>query len=123
MISGAVSGGREAVVRLVLIGAAGQTEEIEAVIDTGFNGFLTLPPALTALLGLPFWINEQAILADGQAVLLPVYRAKVLWNGVTRDVLAMVTGDDPLIGMALLDGHRLTIDAVDGGPVTIEPIG
>jgi hypothetical protein len=28
-----------------------------------------------------------------------------------------------LIGIALLEGHRLTIDMVDGGPVTIEPLG
>ena len=34
----------------------------------------------------------------------------------------METGGDPLIGMALLEGYRLTIDAVDGGRVTIEPI-
>jgi hypothetical protein len=35
----------------------------------------------------------------------------------------METGGVPLFGMALLEGHRLTIDAVDGGPVTIGPIG
>jgi predicted aspartyl protease len=52
MILGVVRDGREPVVRLVLIGAAGQTEEIEAVIDTGFTGELTLPSSVTALLGL-----------------------------------------------------------------------
>jgi hypothetical protein len=30
--------------------------------------------------------------------------------------------DRPLIGMSLLYGSRVTLDVVDGGPVTIEPV-
>ncbi len=121
MISGAVAG-REAIIRLVLIGAAGQTEEVAAVIDTGFTGSLTLPPALTALLGLQFQFEGEAVLADGEAVRLDVYEGTVVWDGGRREIPVIETGNTPLIGMALLEGHRLTIDAIDGGPVTIGPI-
>ncbi len=38
---------------------------MEAIIDTGFNGFLTLPPALVAALGLPWLCRQQGQLADG----------------------------------------------------------
>ena len=54
MIQGSVNAAYEAVVTLAVRGPAGQTTEIDAVIDTGFTGFLTLPPALVSELGLPF---------------------------------------------------------------------
>ena len=41
----------EAVVALSLQGPEGQAQDIEAVIDTGYSVFLTLPTALVAELG------------------------------------------------------------------------
>jgi hypothetical protein len=55
-------------------------------------------------------------------VQLAAYPLDILWDGIRRDVTAMEAENDPLIGMTLLEGHRLTIDAIDGGPVTIEPL-
>lgn len=46
MIAGAVSGNFEAIIRLTLRAATGATQEIDAIIDTGFTGDLTLPPAM-----------------------------------------------------------------------------
>jgi len=122
MISGTVTGGREAIVELVVLGPGGRSELIEAVVDTGFNGYLTIPPSLTARLALPLAGSEPARLADGGLVSLDFHRATVLWDGKLRDVLSIAADNDPLIGMALLDGFRLTLDAVLGGPVTIEPL-
>ena len=48
MIEGVVNSAYEAVIPLSLQGPAGQTQQVEAVIDTGFTGFLTLPPSLVA---------------------------------------------------------------------------
>jgi predicted aspartyl protease len=89
MILGVVRDGPEPVVRLVLIGAAGQTEEIEAVIDTGFTGELTLPSSVTALLGLQSPSFQPAVLADGTAVQLAAYPLDILRDGIRRDVTAM----------------------------------
>ena len=46
MITGRVMAQREAVVRLVILDMAQQPHNVDAVIDTGFNGFLTLPRAM-----------------------------------------------------------------------------
>ena len=54
MIEGVVNSAYEAVIPLSLQGPAGQAQQVEAVIDTGFTGFLTLPPSLVAELGLVF---------------------------------------------------------------------
>ena len=43
MIQGVVNAAYEAVVALSLRGPAGQAQDIEAVVDTGYSGFLTLP--------------------------------------------------------------------------------
>ncbi|MBI3910690.1 MAG: clan AA aspartic protease [Armatimonadetes bacterium] len=90
MISGQVTPAREAVTRLLLRGTAGREEEIQAVIDTGFNGALTLPPALVAALGLPPRGHRQVALADGSHVLLSAYRTIVIWDGTPRAVAVRV---------------------------------
>ena len=71
MIEGVVNAAHEAVLGLALQGPAGQTRDIEAVIDTGFTGFLTVTPALAAKLGLPFEGIGRATLADGSEATFP----------------------------------------------------
>ncbi len=63
LITGTVTAYREAVIRLTVHGSQTE-EEIEAVVDTGFNGFLTLAPPLIATLDLPSRGRGRAILAD-----------------------------------------------------------
>ena len=52
MITGAVNADYEAVIRLRIQGPAGEEDEVEAIIDTGFNGFRTLAPSQVTALGL-----------------------------------------------------------------------
>ena len=120
MIQGVVNAAYEPVVSLTVQGPSGQGPEIEAVIDTGFSEFLTLPPALVAGLGLPPVTSASAVLADGSEVTFDVYGVTVLWDGQTRDVVAYAADATPLIGMRLLDRHNLSIDVEDGGRVVIQ---
>lgn len=54
MIQGVVSQRREAILSLVIGGASEQRQVVDAVIDTGFNGFLSLPSAIIVTLDLPW---------------------------------------------------------------------
>ena len=120
MIEGAVNAGHEAMIALRLRGPDGRTSDIEAVVDTGYSGFLTLPTALVAELGLPFAYMGQALLANDAEVDFDVYYVTVLWDGQPRDVEADATGSTPLVGMLLLGMHDLSIQVRDGGRVLIE---
>ena len=120
MIEGVVNAAYEAVVSLSLQGAEGRPREIEAVVDTGYTGFLTLPPALVGELGLPFAYVGRAFLANDDEVEFDVHDVTVLWDGQPRQIRAAATGSTPLVGMLLLDGNDLSIQVRDGGRVVIQ---
>ena len=89
-------------------------------MDTGFSGSLTLPPAIISTLGLPFRSRGSAILADGNQAQFDIYAATVIWDGTPRVILVEAAETDPLIGMGLLYGFNINIQAIDGGAVKIE---
>ena len=120
MIQGVVNARLRTGYTLTVQGPAGQSREIEAVVDTGYNGYLTLPPALASSLGLPFVTTNPAFLADGSEVTFDVYSVTVLWDGHPQDVDAHMSDTTPLVGMRLLDRHNLNIEVVEGGRVVIQ---
>lgn len=122
MIEGVVNAAREAVVPLTVANPAGQTQSIDAVIDTGFNGFLTLPAALVSELQLPFVTRGRATLANGSEDFFDIHNAAVIWDGRPRQVLTDVADTAPLAGMALLDGHSLFVEVEEGGRVAIQTV-
>jgi clan AA aspartic protease len=122
MMIGVVTSSREAVVRVLVRGAPAQEAQIEAVIDTGFTGFLTLPAQLIATLALSFAGTTRAALADGSEVPMDVFDAIVLWDNQERRVVVLAAKGAALVGMAMLSGHRVTLDVEDGGSVSIEAL-
>ena len=122
MITGKVTERREAVIDLEVIGQNQRKVRVEAAIDTGFNGYLTLPKATVSSLALQPAGNRIATLGDGNTVIQEVYLAVVIWNDQERGVLALQAEGGALVGMSLLYGNRVTITVLDGGDVTIEPI-
>jgi predicted aspartyl protease len=48
---------------------------IEFVLDTGFNGYLTLPVNAVAAMNLPLFSTITTILADGTSSLIPTHIA------------------------------------------------
>jgi clan AA aspartic protease len=96
--------------------------EIECVVDTGFEGFLTLPLAVIAELRLPYAGRIDANLADSSNVSTEVYWVTVLWSGIEREIAVLGMGHRPLVGTALLEDHHLSIDFCDGGVVLVDDI-
>ena len=122
MITGQITANREAVVKLEIRSTQGTSAEVEFVLDTGFSEFLTLPPTLIFALALPLRTTTPMYLADGSRIAVNVYDAVVVWDGAERLVGVHSVHGGALLGMSLLYGSRLLLDAVDGGPVTITPI-
>ena len=120
MIEGVVNDAYEAVVALALQGPRGQVQDIEAVIDTGYSGFLTLPATLVTELELPFAYVGRAFLANDDEVIFDVHDVTVLWDSQPRPIKADATGSTPLVGMLLLDKHDLNIEVESGGRVFIQ---
>jgi len=120
MIVGEVNAAREALIRLQVRGPAGIDRELRAAIDTGFNDELTLPGHLIAELGLSYAAPAQAALAGGQILEVDYFHATVVWDGHARETLVLELAGTPLVGMGLLDGYRLTLDALPAGHVRIE---
>lgn len=96
--------------------------EIEFVVDTGFEGALTLPPAAVSALGLPFFQEMDANLANDVSIRTDVHIATIVLDGQERDVLVLAMGRRPLFGTALLAGKELVAQFVENGLVTIDDV-
>jgi clan AA aspartic protease len=122
MIKGRVNAHREAVVPLSLRGSQGDDHSIEAVIDTGYNGFLTLPSDLIDRLGFPFLRGSRAILGDGSTIEFAIHEATVVWNGGLLRIPVDAADVNPLLGMGLLYGHELCIEVIEDGNALIRAL-
>lgn len=112
----------QARIKLILQAPAQSDVEIDCVIDTGFEGFLTLPPRIVADLNLPHLVNINANLADNSNVETQVHAATIVWQGSERRVAVLAMGRRPLIGTALLEDYHLSIDSCESGTVLIDQI-
>jgi clan AA aspartic protease len=122
VIEGEVTPERQGVIRLRVSHPGGSSEEISAAIDTGFTGFLALPTDTIARWGLHLVGARRGRLADGSLILMPLYLAHVLWDGVLRRVQVLETGGPCLVGVSLLYGYVLTFEAIEGGHISIEKL-
>jgi clan AA aspartic protease len=98
------------------------TQMVDTVIDTGFSGFLTLPSDVIATLGFSWEGRDVATLGDGTFCTFEVYIGIVIWDGQYREIYINESETIPLIGMQLLRGYDLRIQAIEGGLVTIEAL-
>ena len=115
MIPGSVTPNREAIVRLTVHSHTGQETTIAGVSDTGLDGSLSLPSAAISSLGLPWPGRGRALLADGSESVFDLFEATVDWDGWLRRVAVDQVETLPLIGMALLEGHELTLQVRASG--------
>jgi clan AA aspartic protease len=120
MIHGIVNFRYELTLPLVVSNGNEQRELIKTVIDTGFDGFLSLPSEIIIRLGLPWRTSSIATLGDGSKTVFDFYTGTVIWDGQYRLIDVAESETEPLLGLAMLRGYRLQVDNVKGGIVKIE---
>ena len=123
MLTGKINSRLEAVVKLWVRGSEGRVLETEAIVDTGFSGFLSLTQEMVADLGLPSEGEMRGILADGSETFFPVYKAIILWHGQPRLTYVSAVESDPLLGMGMLYGSEFAMQVVEDGEVAIRALG
>ena len=122
MIRGTVNARTEAVIPIKILAADGIAIEVDAILGTGFTGSLTLRDSLVMSLGLSRRAGSRANLADGSSKSFGVYAAQVEWDGLLREVLAFAMGGEALVGMRLIGGYELRIEARQGGAVELRKL-
>ncbi|MYC33377.1 MAG: clan AA aspartic protease [Chloroflexi bacterium] len=93
--------------------------EVDFAIDTGFTEVMTLPPDIISELNLQFNKEISLTLADGAVYSGVAYTGWVRWHDSVREIEVISVDADPLVGMKLLAGSNLSIDAEPDGAVTI----
>jgi clan AA aspartic protease len=122
MMQGRVDQNCEATIRLVVGNLNSQRQVIDAVIDTGFTGFLTLPLTIITSLDLRLYGREEGTLGDGSTCVFDVYSGLIIWDGEFRRIDVNASETSPLLGMSLLYGYQMRLDAIEGGMVTIQSL-
>lgn len=119
MITGIVNGDFEAMLSLSICGSDGKFYTQDAIIDTGFNGWLSLSPDLIDQLNLKWKRRGRAILGDGSEWVFNIYEAVVLWDGVYLTIPIDEADSEPLVGMSLMEGYQLMVQVFEGGNVEL----
>ncbi len=119
MTIGHVTANGHAQIQIVVEDSNEGTHDVEALLDTGFNGALALPAQRIAALGLKRRGQVTAVLASGEERNVPTYRATVR-VGRTRHSAVVAEAGESLVGMRLLWGFDLGIQCIDGGKVDLD---
>lgn len=119
---GIVNANCEATIRIVIGNENAQRRVIDAVIDTGFTGFLSLPSQIVSALALVWTGVDRGTLGDGSEATFNVYEATIIWDGQSQSIPVNAAETDLLVEMGLLYGYNLQIQAIEGGIVRIETL-
>ncbi len=119
MITGIVNADFEPIIPLSICGSDGKICTQEAIVDTGFNGWLSLPPDLIAELNLKWKRRGRAILGDGTECVFDVYEAVLVWDGNMLTIPIDEADSEPLVGMSLMEGYQLTVQVFESGHVEL----
>ncbi len=115
-------GGLYAYVDVVVRGPTGREVLVSALVDTGFNAYVSLPRNVVIDLGLVRLGTDDVTLANADIDAAELYLAEVHWRQSRRNLPVHQIGDEPTIGTALLRSYNLSVDFVPDGDVQVHPI-
>lgn len=83
---------------------------LETLLDTGFDGYLVLPPGLITD-GEAADLYESCKLADNSVVRVPVFIGSVkLGSKKLNRITFLIMGDEPIIGREVIKHFKITLD-------------
>ena len=84
--------------------------EIEAILDTGFNGTIMLPENLIETLSLEKIGNAEYALADGTISNADIFKTEISWNNQKSEIAVVSSPSNlTLVGMELLNNVKTTL--------------
>jgi clan AA aspartic protease len=95
---------------------------IEFIVDTGFDGELSLPANLLRRVLYQNGEMREIRLADGREDTCFSCEVEITWNDESRFATVFLLEGLPLLGIELLGGFTMCVDVVPGGEVTVEEI-
>lgn len=122
MITGTVNRDGDLIAPVRVLDANEYVHRFEAVVDTGFSGYLSLSPRQIRDMGLGPPQPIDMVVANNVTFETSSYPGIVLWRGERRPVQIIESEGTPLIGIALLWGSLLTAEITDNGNVAIGPL-
>ena len=120
-MTGSLTADGEPVLPVHISGPAGAVT-VDAMIDTGFNGELTLPQTQIEALGLSEAIATEVTLADGRTRDVPLYDATAKFDESSRAMFVTKAPTSPLLGTSLLWEFSLCIDFEVDETVEVAPL-
>jgi predicted aspartyl protease len=86
------------------------TVDIDALVDTGFDGDIALPASFPRFDRQPTF-ESRWILTDGSQVIAPGYQGSALIDSIgTFAVAVTMIGNEPLVGVGFVRRILLTLD-------------
>ena len=122
MIRGAFNERFQPIIAVEIADGDGEYHPVEALMDTGFSGQLTLPPDEVARLGLTYVDRTPLTLAGDQQLHASVHEGLVRWLGQPVRAYVIAMDGPPLLGMSMLENCEVTFRAQTGGEILIEDI-
>ena len=107
-------------VSLQLLSEGRQSIIVQALLDSGFSGAVSLPQEMVDKLGLESVGGRYATLADGIDQRVQVYIGSVQFAGDDYRSAIQAFGDEPMVGMHLLQSAKICFEAVPDGDVNLK---
>ena len=109
-VEGYVDDQGQAIIEIAVGGSRGEIS-LNAIVDTGFSGDVSLPTSTAVQLGLELCGSEIFELADGSRVEGLVFVGQLRLGNEAREAeIVLSNSQEALVGTGLLRGRRLEID-------------
>lgn len=103
-LHGSLDSSRSPLVTITVSAPSGPSHFVDALVDTGFTGFVQLPERRARELGLALQAVSEAQYADGRTGTIPLAWAKVTLGPEVREGFAHIQSgsDEVIVGVELL---------------------